>query len=349
VNQSKRWPSRPSWGRSISAIVVPLLAILLLPGAVLGQARPVSAISSAASDHSATLLEGIVISPRLGLAYVMRPGGGIDALDLAGGALRWRSDGAAKPLALAGDRLIAQAASQGANALDLVAFDARTGAQRDSVRISLPEGVAAPLADTVTRSFRIRADVAGAELVVRWESTASPGPAQGYLPAEDEGQAPVVVAGAAVLDTSSSLRVKTEPSIRSVRSASLTRSSLEELRTPAVANAQGRQMLSADGRHVLATQRAQPSGASPLDQNRWTIYERASGTRLGSLTSMVSAAPFVVVGKTLFHVEPAHAVRNREGGFDERPASLRAVNLATGAEVWTKAVGETSFRGPFPP
>jgi len=340
VNQFKRWPSRPSWGRSVSAIVV---AILLLPGVVLGQPRPVPA----ASDHSAALLEGVVISPRLGLAYVMRPGGGLDAVDLAGGTVRWHSDSAAKPLALAGDRLIAQASSRGANALDLVSFDARSGAPRDSVRISLPAGVAAPLVDTPAGSFRIRADAAGAELVVRWESTVVAGAAQGYLPAEDDGQAPFVVAGAAVLDLAS-LRVKTEPAVRSVQSGTLARASLEELRTPAVAAAQGRQLLSADGRHVLATQPAKASDFT-LYRHRWTVYERASGARLGSVPALVSAAPFVVVGKVLYHVEPAHAVRSRDGGFDEHPAALRAVNLTTGAEVWTKAVGETSFRGPFPP
>src|SRR5215203_3122330 len=103
MNQSKRWPSRPSWGRSVPTIaLLPLLAILLLPGAALGQSP----------GHGVALQEGVVIAPRLGLAYVMHPGGGIDAVDLASGALRWRSDRAAKPLALSGDRLIAQAESR---------------------------------------------------------------------------------------------------------------------------------------------------------------------------------------------------------------------------------------------
>jgi hypothetical protein len=85
-----------------------------------------------------------------------------------------------------------------------------------------------------------------------------------------------------------------------------------------------------------------------LYRHRWTVYERGSGARLGSVPALVSATPFLVVGTTLYHTAPAHAAR-QEGKFVERPFALRAVNLKTGAEVWTQAVGETSFKGPFPP
>jgi hypothetical protein len=289
----------------------------------------------------------VVVAPRLGLAYVMRPSGGIDALDLASGAVRWRSDSAAKPLALAGQRLIAQAESRGANTLKLVSLDARSGAARETARIDLPAGIAATVVDGPSGSFRVRADATGSELAVRWEATGVATPAQGYLPADNEGQAPVVVAGEAVLDLASSLRVKTEPSVRSVRSPTLARAALQELSAPAVAGVEGRQLLSADGRHVLVTEPIEGAG-STLYRHRWTVYERAGGARLGSVTALVSATPFLVVGRTIYHVEPAHAV-SREGGFTEHPAALRAMNLTTGAEVWTQAIGETDFRGPFVP
>jgi hypothetical protein len=300
------------------------------------------------------LHEGVVIAPRLGVAYVMHPGGGIDAVSLASGAVQWRSDKAAKPLAIAGDRLIAQAESRGAHVLQLVALDARSGASRDSVRIPLPAGVAATVADTPAGSFRVRADAAGSELAVRWEATGVGTVAQGILPAENEGQAPSldgapsVAAGTAVVDlASSSLRLKEEPAVRLAQAGTLSRAALQELSEPAVKGTTGRQMLSADGRHVVVTEPIESTGFS-LDRYRWTVYERASGTRLGSVSAMVSATPFVVVGKTLYHTVPAHAVR-RDGKFDEHPFSLRAVDLKTGAEAWTKAAGDTAFRGPFPP
>lgn len=288
-----------------------------------------------------------MIAPQHGFAYLMRPGGGIDAVSLSSGAVRWRSDSASKPLALAGDRLIAQAESRGANALHLVALDARSGASRGTVSVSLPAGIVATVVDTPAGSFRVQADGAGAEMVVRWEATGT-GAAQGYLPAEHEGQAPTVVAGEAVIDlTTPTLRVKAEPDVRSTRSATLARAALEELSAPVVKGTGGRQLLSADRRHVLVTEPVKGTGFT-LYQHRWTVYERASGARLGSVPALVSAAPFLVVGKTLYHTASAHAVLQK-GKLVESPFSLRAVHLATGAEAWTKAVGETDFRGPFPP
>ncbi|HBL27724.1 MAG TPA: hypothetical protein DD490_12875 [Acidobacteria bacterium] len=286
-----------------------------------------------------------MIAPRLGVAFVMRPRGGVEAIDLASGAVRWHSDQAAKPLALTGDRLIAQVDNAGANALDLAVLDARSGASRDSLRMPLPEGVRASVTDTLDGTFRLQARGTGTELMVAWEATATA--TQGYLPAEDEIQSPSVVAGSAVLDLSTPrLLLKAEPAVRQVRSASLSRASLEEVSSRVVAGGQGRQLLAADGRHVLVTEPAK-GAKNPLERHRWTIYDR-SGARLGSVPAMVSATPFLVVGSTLYHVAPAHAFL-RDGKLVERPAALRAVNLTTGKETWTKAAGATTFAGPFPP
>jgi hypothetical protein len=346
VNQSNRRPVRPTWGRFVLSLVLPpLLAILLMPGTSMGDSP---SLRQASSD-SAALLEGVVLSPRHGFAYVMRPGGGLAAVNLANGKVRWRSDNA-KPVALVGDRLIAQVEGKG-KALELVALDARSGAVRDSVRIPLPAGVSATLVDTAKGSFRVQASGVGSELLVRWEATGFGAPAQGYLPAASEGQAlaadaPTVMAGEAVLDATS-LAVKAEPSVRASHSAVLSRASLEELSAPAVAGGKGRQMLSADGRHVLVTEPVDAAEFT-LYRHRWTIYERATGTRLGSVQAMVSANPFVVVGNTLYHTVPAHAVR-KDGKFVENPTALRAVNLKAGVEAWKMALLETDFRGPFPP
>jgi outer membrane protein assembly factor BamB len=307
----------------------------------------------ATPENSAALLDGVVISPRQGVAYVMRSGG-IDALNLATGKLRWRSDKAAKPLALVGDRLIAQVdgSRKGSKALDLVALDARSGAVRDSVRIPLPQGVVASVVDTPAGSFRVRTDSTASELMVSWEATGVGVGAQGYVASVDDGQAPEAgvqaVTGQAVLDmTSKAMAIKAEPSVRLAQSVSLVRSAMEELSSPAVAGIQGRQLLSADGRHVLVTETVESAGSS-LYRHRWTMYERASGARLGSVPALVSATPFVVIGTTLYHTVPAYSVR-QDGKHVEHPTSLRAVNLKTGVQAWQTALLETSFRGPFPP
>jgi hypothetical protein len=317
-----------------------------LPSAALGQ-------RAAASDGGVALLDGVVIAPQQGIAYVMRPGGGIDAVNLASGAVRWRSKSAAKPLALAGDRLVAQADSRGANSLNLVVLDPRNGAARDSVRIPLPEGVVATVVDTPAASFRVRADAAASKVVVSWEATKSAGPLQGYLPAENEGPesaskalAPSVFSGGAVVDlAAASPTVKAMP--EGADSGARARAALAELETPLVASVEGRQWLSADERHVLVSEQVHGTGFT-LNQHRWTVYERESGARLGSVLAMVSAMPFVVVGSTLYHVAPAHGLVQK-GRFVQQPAALRAVNLKTGRESWKSSVRETDFRGPFPP
>jgi hypothetical protein len=330
----------------LSLVVLPLVAILLMPGVSL-------AVSRSMTGDSAMLLEGVVVSPRHGLAYVMRPGGGLVAVSLSSGKVQWHGDKAAKPVAVVGDRLLAQTGGRN-KALELVVLDARSGAPGDSVRIPLPVGVAATVVDTPAGSFRVRAESAASELVVSWEATGVGIAAQGYLPAPEEGQAPdggaSVVSGQAVLDLASpSLALKAEPSLRLASSPAMARSAMEELSAPAVTGIEGRQLLSADGRHVLVTEAVDSDSAGfTLYRHRWTLYERASGTRLGSMPAMVSAAPFVVVGTTLYHTVPTHAVR-RDGKFVENPTSLRAVNLTAGMEAWKMALLETSFRGPFPP
>jgi hypothetical protein len=277
----------------------------------------------------------------------MRPGGGIDAVELASGSVRWHSDGAAKPLALADDRLIAQAESRSANALDLVVLDARSGAARDVVRLPLPAGVAASVVDTPAGSFRVRADRTGSQLMVSWQASTktSATPAQGYLPATDEGQAPTIVAGQATIGLGAkSLGVEAESG---VRSAAPRRPRLQELEAPAVAAAEGRQFLSADSRHVLVSEPLHASEFT-LNPHQWTVYERGSGTRLGSVPAPVAATPFVVVGTTLYYTTPVQVLLQGSRMVEHR-AALRAVNLTTGAEVWQKAVQETAYKGPFPP
>jgi len=312
-------------------------------------------LQAAVPDHGIALLEGVVIAPQQGFAYLMHPGGGIDAVDLASGALRWRTKSAAKPLALAADRLVAQADSRGANALNLVVLDARSGAARDTVRIPLPAGVAATVTDTPGSSFRVRADSAGAsKLVVHWQATKSAdgGALQGYLPAEGDSQspakalAPKVVSGQAEIDLGAVLKVNASPAAPAEESAAGPRAALQELRTPAGA-AEGRQLLSADGRHVLVTEPVDAAGFT-LERYRWTVYERESGAKLGSVASMVAAAPFLVVGTTLYYQEPAHGIVQK-GRFLEASAALRAMNLQTGAEMWKSAISVTSYQGPFPP
>jgi hypothetical protein len=344
----ERWPPRPFLEKCVRCSLPSLLALLLALGTAITVVAQPRAVRSDA-DQGAALVDGVVVAPSHGLAFVMRPGSRLEAVDLASGAVRWRSDAGAKPLAVVEGRLVAQAESRTAGALALVVFDAGSGAVRESARLPLPEGVQATLVDTPAGSFRARAERTDSQLRLRWQAaaTSAEGVAQGYLPASSEGLTPAVEGGEAVVDFSQSqLRVTTAPSSSGASGASPMRPLLEELRAPAVAGG-GRQWLSADGRHVLVSEPAPVNGFT-LDRHRWTVYERASGERLGSVAAPVAAMPFLVVGGTLYHATPAHAAL-REGRMVEQSTTLKAVDLASGTERWTMAVAETSFRGPFPP
>jgi hypothetical protein len=58
-------------------------------------------------------------------------------------------------------------------------------------------------------------------------------------------------------------------------------------------------------------------------------------------------SPFVVVGNRLIHV--AQPTTRREGSkVIDQPLRLRAVDLATGQEIWSRELRSTAYNGPFP-
>jgi hypothetical protein len=308
-----------------------------------------SALPGAPAAGDAASLDGAVIVPRLGLVYAMRPAGGIDAIDLGSGRVRWPSDPAARPLTVVGERRVAQAEPAGAGSLELVVLDARNGAARSSARVPVAANVTASVVDTAAGSFRAWAEGRDSQLVLRWEhaSLSASGHAQGYLPAAHEGQPPSLGGGEASFTVEgSSLRLEDVGALRSTTAEAVAPPGLTEATVAAVRES-GRQFLSADGRHVLVTERV-ASAEFRLDHHRWILYERESGAKLGTVRAVVSATPFVVVGRTLYYTSPPHVLR-REGRLARRGSMLRAVDLQSGADVWTKAVRDSAFRGPFPP
>jgi len=68
---------------------------------------------------------------------------------------------------------------------------------------------------------------------------------------------------------------------------------------------------------------------------------------LGSFPAEVSMSPFVVIGKRLIHVAQTGLLA--EGGkLIEQPLRLRAVDLTTGRELWTREILDPEFRGQIP-
>jgi len=66
-----------------AALLPILLAGVLAPATLLAQAPP--------PRWMAALHEGVVVDASTGTAFVMSPEGGLDALDLATGTVKWKS------------------------------------------------------------------------------------------------------------------------------------------------------------------------------------------------------------------------------------------------------------------
>jgi hypothetical protein len=106
------------------------------------------------------------------------------------------------------------------------------------------------------------------------------------------------------------------------------------------------QFLSADGRHVLSSQRVADDPA--WDKYTWTIFERESGRRVGEIRMHLRYVPFFVDGTRVIYQTPPY--ERREGpSMRQEPLQLRAADLDDGAEVWHQPVRDTVDREAPPP
>jgi hypothetical protein len=299
------------------------------------------------------LHDGVVIDVDGGTVYVMSPQGGIDALDLDTGNVIWKSSAAAKPLLVKGGTLVAQGRSGRSGELVIVALDAKRGAERERVAVEIPAALHAQVADGPSRTFRVQAFSAADSVIVTW-AAGDRYPVQGALLAPEP-------AGAAPTNTPSNKRATAQPlsgaarlDLTAGRAVAMPYEQAQELRTPAPiaveksgrqADGLGQQLTSLDGRHVLHSER---SGEDKLwAPYRWTVTD-AAGRTVGTVDAPVSMAPFVVSGSRILYVaQPVVRVEGKK--MIEEPLRLRALDLKTGAEMWSAVVTDTAYRGPSPP
>jgi hypothetical protein len=105
------------------------------------------------------------------------------------------------------------------------------------------------------------------------------------------------------------------------------------------------QFLSADGRHILHSERQ--ADDSVWDKYLWSIYDRNTRERLGQFKTHVSFAPFFVADTKVIYETGPYA-RRAGGGVIQEPEQIRAVDLRTGERVWSQAIRDTTPRGPVP-
>jgi hypothetical protein len=326
------------------------------------------------------LSPGVVVDPDRGEAYVMSPSGGIVAVDLAEGTPVWRTRKADKPLTVAGELLVGQAEAPGpGNTLRIVTLDTGSGQQVTEAMVELPPGVQPMIASSLSRSFTAEARPEAGEAAVAWEFVERPvrgippGPME-VLPGEapravsaaarpgarapaptgapEPGDEATVVRGAARIDPSSGTVTATEatripaapepPALPAAESAPTSDLEPDEL-LPGMPQPQ---FLSADGRHVLSSQRV--ADDPEWDKYLWTIFERDSGRRVGELRTHLRYTPFFVVDTRVIYQTPPYA-RRQGRRMAQEPLQLRAADLSTGAQVWSQPVRDTVDRQPPPP
>jgi hypothetical protein len=306
---------------------------------------------------------------------VMSPQGGIVALDLVQGRQLWRSDAAAKPLAIADALLVGQAEPAGRTSeLRIVALHTREhGAPVTESVVALPPGVQPMVDQAKNRSFTARAQPLAGDAAVSWEYVERPlrGVARGaveVLPGEAPPTGSAVPGAEAIAPMS---EPRGEATIaRGTFRINLTDGRVTEMETPQLATVATvapappsapashlgpeallpgvpePQFLSADGRHVLSSQRI---AADPTwEKYLWALYDRNSGERLGEFRTHVRYAPFFVTGSSVVYETGPYA-RRLGASIEEAPLQLQAADLSTGRPLWSAPVRDITDRRPPPP
>src|SRR5207248_8378597 len=113
---------------------------------------------------------GIILDPARGAAYVAKPNGTIDAVDLASGRTLWTSADAALPIGADQGRLVAQIEEKPlpTERFQVAVLDGAAGRKLSEAAITLPAGVRALIVEGKVSAFRAVAEREGALFLVSW-------------------------------------------------------------------------------------------------------------------------------------------------------------------------------------
>jgi photosystem II stability/assembly factor-like uncharacterized protein len=296
------------------------------------------------------LRPGALVDRGRQLLYIMAPNGGIEALKLANGEVAWATKDGAKPVAVVGDVLVTQAApTAGANALKMVILSCENGKVVTTGSMGLPEGVRPSIQSTPHRTFSVAAApvAGGREAVVSWQvierpKRALPPGTKDVLPGPGGGAA-APPAAAGVPATHGVFKVNLADGTTAPHEGPAPQAFAPLPPAPRIPDVPGPQLRSADGRHVLARD---PAGAPKRDAEGppglpWrsmVVFDQATKGLVGKFPTQLQPLSFFVDGPRIVF-ETAPFARGPRGS-DEEPAKVRAVDLETGKEVWSRPVRE---------
>lgn len=173
------------------------VVILLVTGcATAGDRDRAGSSKRAQSRPSFTLGPGVIIAGHEGMAYVMGLVGEIEAVDTRSGDSVWLSKIAAKPLAIQGNRLIAQTVAKRPGVLPIEVLNlSNQETQPLTIEVPLPTDVFAFIDQPLGISFVVEARDEGGEVVISWNyleqvvSSMAPAPGTSPIRRRAEGSA----------------------------------------------------------------------------------------------------------------------------------------------------------------
>jgi hypothetical protein len=324
-----------------------------------------SVVMASQSSLAFELAQGVIVDGKGSVVYLMNPEGGIDAVDLSGGAVLATTTRGAKPLLLYGDALLAQAEGKD-GVLSLVSLSTKDLKPAFTVDVPLPSGIQAPVSDRLGVSFYASARMDADVIIVQWRSmqrtisavpTREPGrvstgfaridPTNGRLIASGEGE-PSTPGSAEreILGGSAAPRCASDDLVAAIHydgdEARLRRWNKAGEPLPDVRLFDGGltfRNFSSDCRHFLASKEA--------DGGHWQVYSVASGQRLTEIQSSLPSAEFFVCGNSLIFDAPAVGKMSSGQFTMVQPRRLQAIDFA-GKELWARPIRETEYRGAYP-
>jgi hypothetical protein len=376
------------------------LHLLLKPRTAAEIALLVSTVLTTAPAPAATLegdragsfefRPGVLVDSDRNVVYIMNTSAGLDAVELRSGSVLWTTSLAQRPLLLVKDTLVAQAdPGRQTGMLRLILLDIQNnGRRKAAMDIDLPGKIHASIDDNASSSFRIRAWMTSALLIVSWAY--SEWPLAGSRDSSQIQPPGLELSGAAAIDVETG-RVDPVSSVGLEPPVPPLPSKLAQLgaagRLPMPLWPCGEVFASAirvrnEGAERTVLQRWDSRTGDPLPEvtlfterytirypsadNRyllvsrigptstsgenfdWMIFSLATGNRVAQLKQPFPAAWFFLSESLLVH-EVQAAAQGVEGDLRVDPKKVRGVDLQSGIERWIWPVRDTVYRGTLPP